>query len=203
MPTEATKILVAALKTVAFVALAVAATFAVVMFDAAKIGFLVFIGVIVVGITFCAFYFPNEANDDDEPTDTITPMPNEPTSTSPADMPELPHAATIGTDPQYCASPKTNYVTNAIWAACGGALTLAVAMFLPHGEPKAVVPPVPPASTQPKTVQIVTLFECQYMSFSEPFFILHLPQCSNCVARSRQPQPPPGLMPDLKGAVPK
>jgi len=90
----------------------------------------------------------------DAPDDTIVP----PTSTLP--IPPLP--ATI----RYAI-------------AFGGGTIFAIAMMLIFGRsaPAAAVPP--PAPQQPKTVQVVTLFNCQYLSFTEPFFILHLPKCTN------------------------
>jgi len=65
--------------------------------------------------------------------------------------------------------------------AFGGGAVFALALMLlfsgGHSTPAAATSP--PTSSQPKTVQVVTLFNCQYLSFTEPFFILHLPQCTN------------------------
>jgi len=33
--------------------------------------------------------------------------------------------------------------------------------------------------TTPRQIQIVTLFDCQYITINEPFFLLHLPTCTN------------------------
>jgi len=91
----------------------------------------------------------------DAPDDTIVP----PTSTLP--IPPLP-------------AP----VRYAI--AFGGGAIFAIALMLIFGRSApAAAPPIPPTSSQPKTVQVVTLFNCQYLSFTDPFFILHLPKCTN------------------------
>ena len=58
------------------------------------------------------------------------------------------------------------------------ALALMLLFFNGHSTPAAATPPIP-TSSQPRTVQVVTLFNCQYLSFTEPFFILHLPKCTN------------------------
>ena len=73
------------------------------------------------------------------------------------------------------------------WAVCGATLTLLLVVLFGSGDkstmPKAAT--VSPPPNMPKQVQVVTLFDCQYMSFSDPFFILHLPQCSNCAAKHK------------------
>lgn len=64
--------------------------------------------------------------------------------------------------------------------AFGGGALFAIGMVLlftkDHSTPAAAIAP---PSSQPKQVQLVTLFNCQYLSFTEPFFILHLPKCTN------------------------
>lgn len=42
----------------------------------------------------------------------------------------------------------------------------------------AVAAPAPPKTPQ-RQVQIVTMFDCQFLTISEPFCILHLPTCTN------------------------
>jgi len=37
----------------------------------------------------------------------------------------------------------------------------------------------PKAPTLPRQIQIVSLFDCQYITINEPFFLLHLPTCTN------------------------
>ena len=35
------------------------------------------------------------------------------------------------------------------------------------------------APALPRQIQIVSLFDCQYITINEPFFLLHLPTCTN------------------------
>ncbi len=107
-------------------------------------------------------------------------------------MPEDPSPpAIVPTVPEDATTPKgfSPYLVNSFWAVVGAVFSLAATMLLSRGADgpaAAVAPPVPPPTAQPRhMLQVVTLFDCQYISFTEPFFILHLPQCSNCVARRK------------------
>jgi len=47
----------------------------------------------------------------------------------------------------------------------------------PAPAPAAAAAAKPP--TLPRQIQIVSLFDCQYITINEPFFLLHLPTCTN------------------------
>lgn len=77
------------------------------------------------------------------------------------------------------AAPKLAPLPNKIKysiAALAGALLVATPAMIFSSKPSA---PVAAASSTPRQVQVVTLFNCQYLTFTDPFFILHLPKCTN------------------------
>lgn len=78
--------------------------------------------------------------------------------------------------------PLPPWIRYAIAFGAGSVFAIALVILFSgggiSGRPEPATPPVPP-TTQPRTVQVVTLFNCQYLSFTEPFFILHLPKCTN------------------------
>ena len=61
------------------------------------------------------------------------------------------------------------------------ALVVGIPTTLFFSKPSASQPAVASAKTPttPRQIQIVTLFDCQYITISEPFFLLHLPTCTN------------------------
>ncbi len=60
---------------------------------------------------------------------------------------------------------------------------LLVIMARTYDAPKAeAAAPVAPRSKQ---VNVVTLFDCQYLTVGDSGFLTHMPQCSNCVARAK------------------
>jgi hypothetical protein len=64
-----------------------------------------------------------------------------------------------------------------------------VASF-PRSKPAAVKAPEP-------TFQIGTIADCQFMIFSNPFFVLHFPKCTN------HPAPPPRYVWGVPGPNPQ
>jgi hypothetical protein len=93
---------------------------------------------------------------------------------------DAPETNPIPVTPPFPIPPLPAFVRYSI--AFGGGAVFAIGLVIlfssGHSTPAVATPPVPP-TTQPKTVQVVTLFNCQYLSFTDPFFILHLPKCTN------------------------
>lgn len=76
--------------------------------------------------------------------------------------------------------PLPPWIRYAIAFGAGSVFAIALVILFSGGgiAGKPEVPAPPPAAQQ-RMVQVVTLFNCQYLSFTEPFFIVHLPKCTN------------------------
>ncbi len=96
--------------------------------------------------------------------------------------------ATIATNPSPAPeSPLKKYLGPVLAAALAGLGGFGVAKFSDtHKEPVIPAADNKPSSTNvaapgqtPRSVQVVTLFECQYLVTENPFFMVHLPRCTN------------------------
>ena len=59
------------------------------------------------------------------------------------------------------------------------ALVVGIPTTLFLSKPAPAQPAAAKTPTTPRQIQIVTLFDCQYITINEPFFLLHLPTCTN------------------------
>jgi hypothetical protein len=75
-------------------------------------------------------------------------------------------------------SPLQPIVKYALAVLAGAMIGISPSLFSSKGAPAqgATTPKTPPT---PRQIQIVTLFDCQYITISDPFFLLHLPTCTN------------------------
>jgi hypothetical protein len=97
--------------------------------------------------------------------------------------------ATIATNPSPAPeSPLKKYLGPVLAAALAGLGGFGVAKFSDTHKDPAPITSVDnkPSSTNvaspggpPRQVQVVVLFECQYLVTENPFFMVHLPRCTN------------------------
>jgi len=75
-------------------------------------------------------------------------------------------------------SPLHPIMKYGLSAIIGAALGIPTTLFFSKPAPAPTVAAVK-APTLPRQIQIVSLFDCQYITINEPFFLLHLPTCTN------------------------
>jgi hypothetical protein len=79
-------------------------------------------------------------------------------------------------DAQSSLHPIVKYGLSALAALVVGIPTT---LFLAKPAPAPTAAAAAKAPTLPRQIQIVSLFDCQYITINEPFFLLHLPTCTN------------------------
>lgn len=91
-----------------------------------------------------------------------------------------------GTQPISVAEPPTtrslkliDLTTPPVIFLAGAAVAVAAMLFFSRSTPTKTLATAVHAPATPRQIQIVTLFDCQYITISEPFFLLHLPTCTN------------------------
>lgn len=103
---------------------------------------------------------------------------------------EYPTQTDIAPTPATPTKPAKKWLPLTVAGALGAAVASLVHALAPSGEaPKASAPPlesVVPKSPQ-RPVQVIHIFDCQFLVTEQPFTILHWPRCTNCAALAIKP----------------